>query len=68
MDKIIKTTTGDASFVLEEQFQDETKAEKGTDPVSSEVKKIEIKTGKIKFKKNEKADIVNIKVNGKEQN
>jgi len=53
MDKIIKTTTGDASFVLEEQFEDETKAEKGTDPVSQEVKSIEIKINNIKWRKNE---------------
>jgi hypothetical protein len=51
MDKIIKTTTGDASFVLEEQFEDETKAEKGTDPVSQEVKEIEIKIDNIKWRK-----------------
>ena len=51
MDKIIKTTSGDASFVLEEQFDDETKAEKGTDPASSEVKKMEIKIDNIKWRK-----------------
>ena len=52
MNKIIKTTTGDASFVLEEQFEDETKADKGIDPVSSEVKEIEIKIDNIKWRKN----------------
>ena len=51
MDKIIKTTSGDASFVLEEQFEDETKAETGTDPVSQEVKSIEIKIDNIKWRK-----------------
>jgi len=51
MSKIIKTTTGDASFVLEEKFDDETKAEKGTDPVSQEVKNIEIKIENIKWRK-----------------
>ena len=51
MNKIIKTTTGDASFVLEEQFEDETKANNGTDPVSSEVKEIEIKIDNIKWRK-----------------
>ena len=55
MSKIIKTTTGDASFVLEEQFEDETKAEKGTDPVSQEVKSIEIKIDNIKWRKKENA-------------
>ncbi len=49
--KIIKTTTGDASFVLEEKFEDETKAEKGTEPVSSEVKNVEIKIDNIKWRK-----------------
>ena len=53
MSKIIKTTTGDASFVLEEKFDDETKAEKGTDPVSQDVKNIEIKIENIKWRKNE---------------
>ena len=51
MNKIIKTTTGDASFVLEEKFEDETKAEKGTEPASSEVKDLEIKIENIKWRK-----------------
>ena len=51
MSKIIKTTTGEASFVLEEKFDDETKAEEGTDPVSQEVKEIEIKIDNIKWRK-----------------
>ena len=51
MNKIIKTTTGDASFVIEEKFEDETKAEKGTDQTSSEVKKMEIKIDNIKWRK-----------------
>jgi len=53
MSKIIKTTTGEASFVLEEQFEDETKAETGTDPVSQEVKEMSIKIENIKWRKNE---------------
>ena len=51
MSKIIKTTTGDASFVLEEKFDDESKAETGTDPASQEVKNIEIKIENIKWRK-----------------
>ena len=51
MNKIIKTTTGDASFVLEEKFEDETKAEKGIEPTSSEVKDLEIKIDNIKWRK-----------------
>ena len=31
MPKIIKTTTGEAAFVLEEVFENEAKAEEGTD-------------------------------------
>ena len=52
MQNIIKTTTGEAAFVLEEKFEDEAKAEKGTDPVTSEVKDIEVKIENIKWKKN----------------
>ena len=50
--KIIKTTTGEASFVLEEFFEDEVKAKKGTEPVSSEVKDIAVKIDSIKWRKN----------------
>ena len=51
--KIIKTTTGEAAFVLEEKFEDETKAEKGTEPVSSEVKNVEVKIDNIKWRKSD---------------
>ena len=51
MPKIIKITTGDAGFILEEKFEDEAKAQEGTDPVSSEVKDIEVKVENIKWKK-----------------
>ena len=51
MQKIIKTTTGEAAFVLEEKFEDETKAEVGKEPVSSDVKDIEIKIDNIKWRK-----------------
>ena len=37
---IVKTLTGEASFVLEEHYQDEKKAEEGKTPISQEVKKI----------------------------
>ena len=50
--KIIKTTTGEAAFVLEEEFEDETKAQQGTEPVSSEVRDIEIKIENIKWRQN----------------
>ena len=51
MAKIIKTTTGEASFVLEEVFETEAKAEDGTEPVSQEVKKLEIKIENTKWRK-----------------
>ena len=50
MQKIIKTTTGEANFVMEEFFEDKEKAEKGIDPVSQEVKNIEIKIDNIKWR------------------
>jgi len=49
--KIIKITSGDASFVMEEKFEDETKAEKGTEPIATEVKNVEIKIDNIKWRK-----------------
>ena len=51
MQKIIKITTGDASFVMEEKFEDETKAEKGAEPIATEVKNVEIKIDNIKWRK-----------------
>lgn len=53
MSKIIKTTTGEASFILEEKFEDEAKADEGTEPVSQEVKEMSIKIDNIKWRKNE---------------
>ena len=51
MAKIIKTTTGEASFVLEEVFENEEKASEGTEPASQEVKQIEIKIENTKWRK-----------------
>jgi hypothetical protein len=51
MTKIIKTTTGEANFVLEEVFDNEEKADEGTDPSASEVTKIEIKIDNTKWRK-----------------
>jgi len=51
MQKIIKTTTGEADFVMEEKFEDEVKAEQGKDPVSTEVKNVEVKIDNIKWRK-----------------
>ena len=51
MQKIIKTTTGEADFVMEEKFEDEVKAEQGKDPISTEVKNVEVKIDNIKWRK-----------------
>ena len=49
--KIIKTTTGEAEFVMEEYFSSEEKAQEGTDAVSQEVKDLEIKIVNTKWRK-----------------
>ena len=51
MPKIIKTTTGEASFVLEEVFESEEKATEGTEPASQEVKNMEVKIENTKWRK-----------------
>ncbi len=53
MARVIKTTTGEASFVLEEVFESEEKAEDGTEPVSQEVKQLELKIDNTKWRKSE---------------
>ena len=53
MSKIIKTTTGEASFVLEEVFENEEKASDGTEPASQEVKSLEIKIDNTKWRKSD---------------
>ena len=51
MSKIIKTTTGEASFVLEEVFDNEEKATEGTEPASQEFKNMEVKIENTKWSK-----------------
>jgi len=51
MSKIIKTTTGEAAFVLEETFESEAKATEGTEPLTQEVTDIEVKINTTKWKK-----------------
>ena len=53
MNKIIKTTTGEAAFVLEETFASEEKASEGIDPLHQEVKELEVKIENTKWRKNE---------------
>ena len=49
--KIIKTTTGEAAFVLEEVFETEAKATEATEPLLQEVKELNIKIENTKWKK-----------------
>ena len=53
MAKVIKSTTGEASFVLEEVFESEEKASEGTEPASQEVKEMQIKIDNTKWRKSE---------------
>ena len=53
MSKVIKTTTGEAAFILEETFESEDKATEGTEPISQEVKEMEVKINNTKWRKNE---------------
>jgi len=51
MAKIVKTITGEAAFVLEETFDSEEKATEGTEPLTQEVKEIEVKIENTKWRK-----------------
>jgi hypothetical protein len=53
MAKIIKTTTGEAAFVLEETFESEEKATEGQEPISQEVKEMDVKIQNTKWRKND---------------
>ena len=50
MSSIIKTTEGEASFRIKEDFENEDKAIKGKDPMDSEVLIDELKIVNIKYK------------------
>tara|TARA_R100001530_G_scaffold52638_1_gene38854 strand:- start:131 stop:316 length:186 start_codon:yes stop_codon:yes gene_type:complete len=50
MNKIIKTTEGEASFRLKEEFENEDKAIKGKEPIDTEVTIDELKIENIKYK------------------
>ena len=50
MSKIQKTTEGEASFRLKEDFENEDKAIKGKEPIDSEVLIDELKIVNIKYK------------------
>tara|TARA_X000001388_G_C2200283_1_gene111018 strand:+ start:807 stop:971 length:165 start_codon:yes stop_codon:yes gene_type:complete len=51
MSKIIKITTGEAAFILEQEFEDEKKAEEGQEPTTETVNAISIKVDNIKYRK-----------------
>ena len=50
MSSIVKTTEGEASFRLKENFENEDKAIKGKEPIDSEVLIDELKIVNIKYK------------------
>ena len=50
MSKIIKTTTGQADFVIKEEFLDENKAIEGKDPITQDAEVSELKIENIKYK------------------
>ena len=50
MSKIIKTTQGEASFRLKEEFENEDKAIQGKEPLDSEVLIDDLKIENIKYK------------------
>ena len=50
MTNIIKTTQGEASFRLKEEFENEDKAIQGKEPLDSEVLIDELKVENIKYK------------------
>ena len=51
MSKIIKEITGEASFVIEEEFADEEKAQVGKDPEDQKLKTLDIKIDKTTWRK-----------------
>ena len=50
MSNIIKTTQGNADFLLKEEFENEDKAIKGKEPLESEVVIDDLKIENIKYK------------------
>ena len=50
MSKIIKTTQGEAHFVMKEEYPDENAAIAGKDPTTSEAEIDELKIENVKYK------------------
>jgi len=66
MSKIIKTTTGQADFVVKEEYPNENKAIEGKEPIASEAEVTDLKIENIKYKlkeviKNEWSKIIEIR-------
>ena len=51
MAKIIKTITGEAAFILEQTFESEEKATEEKEPLTQEVKNVEIKIVNTKWRR-----------------
>ena len=50
MSKIIKTTQGQADFVVKEEYPDENQAIEGKDPTTSEAEVTDLKIENVKYK------------------
>ena len=50
MSKIIKTTQGEAHFVVKEEYPDENKAIEGKDPTTSVAEVTDLKIENVKYK------------------
>ena len=66
MPKIIKTTTGQADFVVKEEYQNENEAIKGKDPSTQDAEVTDLKIENVKYKlkevlKNEWSEIIKIR-------
>ena len=51
MAKIIKTITGEAAFILEQTFESEEKVTEEAEPLTQEVKNVEIKINNTKWRR-----------------
>jgi len=66
MTKIIKTTQGEAQFLIKEEYPDENKAIEGKEPTTSEAEVTDLKIENVKYKlkevlKNEWSKIIKIR-------
>ena len=50
MTKIIKTTQGEAQFLIKEEYPDENKAIEGKEPTTSEAEVTDLKIENVKYK------------------